>query len=84
MEQGESLAIHVDPLFVRQAPGGPTSDLEQGEENRLALTVSCGKAPEPNGGLFKACADVAIKPNRSDGSIFRRRMARNARYRYPR
>jgi len=47
------------------------------------LTVSCGKALEPNGGLFKACADVAIEPNRSDGYISQKRMARNAPYQYP-
>jgi len=33
MEQGENLAISVNPILGCQAPGGQTSDLEQGEEN---------------------------------------------------
>ena len=46
----------------------------------LALTTFCGKAREPNGGLFTALADVVINLNHSEGFISPRRTGRNVHY----
>ena len=52
-------------------------------EKPLVLTAFCGGAPEPNGGLHAACADVAITLNRSEGYIFGKRAERNVHFRFP-
>ena len=55
-----SLQYLLTHSFYAKLLAVKTCDLQIRGKSPQALTASFGEAPEPNGGLLAACADVAI------------------------